>query len=37
MQNQKNLLNSAIGILIGLGVLAGTVYVVGKAWKASQK
>ena len=34
---KKNLLGGALGIAISLGVLFGTVWVIGKAWHSSQK
>ena len=32
----KNLLGSAIGIAISVGVLFGTVWLVSRAWKSGQ-
>jgi len=34
---KKGLIGGAIGIAISLGVLFGTVWVIGKAWQSSQK
>lgn len=34
---KKGLIGGAIGIAISLGVLFGTVWVIGKAWQTSQK
>ena len=34
---KKGLLGSTLGIAISLGVLFGTVWVIGKVWQTSQK
>lgn len=34
---KQNLLMGVVGLALSLGIIYGTIYVAGKAWKSSQK